>query len=43
VTTDTFRVSLGDVSDPAVSTGHIVKYRYGKDVAGGDRMDLTVR
>jgi hypothetical protein len=43
VTTDTFRVSLADVSDPAVSTGHVVKYRYGKDVAGGDRMDLVVR
>lgn len=43
VTTDTFRVSLGDVTDPAVSTGHVVKYRYGKDMAGGDRMDLVVR
>lgn len=43
VTIDTFRVSLGTVTDPAVSTGHIVRYRYGKDVDGGDRMDLTVR
>jgi hypothetical protein len=43
VTTDTFRVSLGNVTDPAVSTGHIVKYRYGKDVAGGDAMTLVVR
>jgi hypothetical protein len=43
VTTDTFRVSLADVSDPAVSTGHVVKYRYGKDVDGGDAMTLVVR
>lgn len=40
---DVAQFSLGPITDPAVSTGHKVRYRYGKDQVGGDIIDLTVR
>lgn len=33
---------LSNVEDPQVSTGHIIRYRYQKDAAGGNQIDLTV-
>jgi len=33
---------LSDPEDPAVSTGHIMRWRRGKDSAGGSQIDLTV-
>ena len=33
---------LGSGIDPGVSTGHIIRIRYGKDTGGGDTIDLTV-
>jgi hypothetical protein len=38
----TSEVTLNAVTDPVSATGHVVRYRYAKDVAGGDRVDLTV-
>jgi len=35
-------VQMGYLDDPLSSTGHIVNYRYRKDSAAGDRIDLTV-
>lgn len=35
--------ALTSVTDPAVSTGHIVRYRYQKDSTGGGQIDLTVQ
>lgn len=40
---DILTLTLTDVGDPASSTGHKVRYRYGKDLSSGDRIDLTVR
>lgn len=40
---DVFEVKLGALTDPASSSGHSVSYRIGKDVTGGDRIDMTVR
>lgn len=40
--TDTLEVSLSDVSDPLVNTGHIIRFRYQKDVAAGSQINLTV-
>jgi hypothetical protein len=31
------------VEDPQSSTGHIVRYRYGKSAAGGAQIDITVQ
>jgi hypothetical protein len=36
------KVRLAPVADPAASTGHVVHYRYQKDVSGGDTINLTV-
>lgn len=36
------KVRLGSLTDPNVSTGHIVRYRFYKDPDGGARGDLTV-
>jgi hypothetical protein len=33
---------LGNLSDPATSTGHLVRYRYAKDQSGGAQVNLTV-
>ncbi len=37
------RVALGPLNEPPVSTGHIVRYRMGKDAAGGDTLTVTPR
>ena len=34
---------LNPVEDPVIHTGHIIKYRYGKGIAGGGQIDLTVQ
>jgi len=41
-TADVSEIALGTITDPAVSTGHIIRYRYGKDTASGDVVNLTV-
>lgn len=41
-TNDVYVTKLTAVTDPLQSTGHIVRYRYGKDVAAGAQIDLTV-
>jgi len=41
-TADVSEIALGTIIDPGVSTGHIVRYRYGKDTAAGDVVNLTV-
>ena len=33
---------LSPVTDPGVSTGHIMRVRYGKDTTGGDTIDLSL-
>jgi hypothetical protein len=43
VSADIATIALAASSDPTSSAGHIVRYRYGKDAAGGDQIDLTVR
>jgi len=40
---DPVAMHLSDPEDPAVSTGHIMRWRRGKDVAGGAAIDLTVQ
>ena len=42
-TASIMEVKLGSLTDPNVSTGHVVRYRISKDQAGGDRIDMTVR
>ena len=39
---DEYRFRLGPMNDPTTSGGHVGEYRYSKDQAGGDRIDLTV-
>jgi hypothetical protein len=34
---------LSNVEDPQSSSGHVVRYRYQKDSAGGAQIDLTVQ
>ena len=34
---------LSSVEDPQSSTGHILRYRYSKNAAGGAQIDLTVQ
>lgn len=41
-TSDVYVTKLTTVEDPISATGHIVRYRYRKDVAAGDQIDLTV-
>ncbi len=41
--TDAFACSLSDVEDPLSSSSHIVRWRRGKDAAGGAAVDLTVQ
>ena len=40
---DIYEAGLGNVDDPSSSSGHVVRYRYSKDVADGAQMDLIVR
>ncbi|MGL5936026.1 MAG: hypothetical protein ACRCZI_10465 [Cetobacterium sp.] len=42
-TNDVFVTKLTTVTDPSSSTGHIVRFRYRKDVAAGDQIDLTIQ
>lgn len=41
-TTSAYQATLGDQPDPAISTGHIIRYRYGKDNTG-QTVDIIVR
>jgi hypothetical protein len=42
-TSDVYVTKLTSLEDPLSSTGHIVRYRYRKDAAGGDQIDLVVQ
>ncbi len=42
-TSDVYVCHLSNVIDPVSSVNHIVRYRYGKDAAGGDQIDLTIQ
>jgi len=42
-TNDVYVTKLTSVTDPLQSTGHIVRYRYGKDVSAGAQIDITVQ
>jgi hypothetical protein len=37
------RMKLAPGADPAVSGSHKIKWRAGKDIAGGDQIDVTVK
>jgi len=39
---DTVEVALGNLADPLSSTGHVVRYRYQRDVIAGNPIALTV-
>lgn len=41
-TTDAYVTKLTAVTDPLQSTGHIVRYRYGKDAAAGAQINIVV-
>jgi len=42
-TSDVYVTKLTTLEDPVLSTGHIVRYAYQKDAAGGAQIDLTVQ
>lgn len=42
-TSDAYVTKLTSVEDPLSSTGHVVRYRYAKNAAGGAQIDLTVQ
>lgn len=42
-TTDAYVTKLTTLTDPLQSTGHIVRYRYGKDTAAGAQIDIVVQ
>src|SRR3972149_8021776 len=42
-TSDVYVTKLTTVEDPLSSANHTARWRYGKDVAGGDAIDLTVQ
>jgi hypothetical protein len=41
-TSDVYVTKLTTLEDPVVHTGHTIRYRYAKDLAGGSQIDLTV-
>ncbi len=41
-TADVSEIALGAITDPSVSTGHVIRYRYGKNTDLGDVVNLTV-
>ena len=41
-TADLMEVGLSNLDDPALSTGHVLRYRYQKDSAAGAQIDLVV-
>lgn len=43
VTADVCEVAMTAGTDPSSSDGHTIRYRYRKDAADGDQIDLTVR
>jgi hypothetical protein len=42
-TSDVYVCKLSNLEDPLSSSSHTVRYRYCKDAAGGDQIDLTVQ
>lgn len=42
-TSDVYVTKLTTLEDPVASTGHIVRYAYGKDTTGGAQIDITVQ
>ncbi|MBA3355773.1 MAG: hypothetical protein H0U18_07510, partial [Pyrinomonadaceae bacterium] len=38
-----FTVSLTNVTDPASSINHLVRYRIGKNTSGGDSLQIDIR
>jgi len=42
-TNDVYVTKLTSVEDPLSPTGHVVRYRYGKQTAGGDQIDIIVQ
>jgi hypothetical protein len=42
-TADLCKIRLSSVGDPAVGTGHIVRYRYKKSATAGQQIDIVVR
>jgi hypothetical protein len=42
-TNDVYVTKLSSVEDPISSSGHIVRYRYGKSAAAGEQIDLIVQ
>jgi hypothetical protein len=42
-TSDVYVTKLTSVEDPVSSSGHVVRYRYGKQTTGGDQIDITVQ
>lgn len=42
-TSDVYVTKLTTLEDPVSSSGHVVRYRYGKDASGGAQIDLTVQ
>ena len=42
-TSDVYVTKLTTLVDPLSSTGHVLRYRYGKDAAGGEQIDLIVQ
>jgi hypothetical protein len=42
-TSDVFVTKLTAIVDPVSSTGHTLRYRYGKDASAGDQIDITVQ
>ena len=42
-TNDVYVSKFTTLEDPVSSTGHVVRYRYGKSAAGGAQIDLTVQ
>ncbi len=41
-TNDVYVTRFSPIENPAVSTGHIIRYRFAKDTSGGNQIDLTV-
>lgn len=42
-TNDVYVTKLTTLEDPVSSSNHVVRYRYGKDAAGGAQIDQTVQ
>lgn len=42
-TSDVYVAKLSSVVDPVSSSGHTLRYRYGKSASAGDQIDLTVQ